>query len=124
MNNVTRVNRVVLSLIIVSLLGFSGYCWQLLSQQQKASELSVAAELILNRVNTDTVYLLGREKANDGNVQQRLNQLSSNLDSFVRQVRNDPDSADNPTPNPCCTTSTAICSTWPSFIPWRWRSST
>lgn len=53
MNNVTRVNRVVLSLIIVSLLGFSGYCWQLLSQQQKASELSVAAELILNRVNTD-----------------------------------------------------------------------
>ncbi|WP_429152172.1 response regulator [Aeromonas hydrophila] len=96
MNNVTRVNRVVLSLIIVSLLGFSGYCWQLLSQQQKASELSVAAELILNRVNTDTVYLLGREKANDGNVQQRLNQLSSNLDSFVRQVRNDPDSADNP----------------------------
>ncbi|MGN4980087.1 ATP-binding protein [Aeromonas dhakensis] len=96
MNNVTRVNRVVLSLIIVSLLAFSGYCWQLLSQQQKASELSVAAELILNRVNTDTVYLLGREKANDGNVQQRLNQLSSNLDSFVRQVRNDPDSADNP----------------------------
>ncbi|WP_429103644.1 response regulator [Aeromonas hydrophila] len=96
MNNVTRVNRVVLSLIIVSLLGFSGYCWQLLSQQQKASELSVAAELILNRVNTDTVYLLGREKANDGNVQQRLNQLSSNLDSFVRQVRNDPDSTDNP----------------------------
>ena len=55
MNNVTRVNRVVLSLIIVSLLAFSGYCWQLLSQQQKASELSVAAELILNRVNTDTV---------------------------------------------------------------------
>ncbi len=96
MNNVTRVNRVVLSLIIVSLLAFSGYCWQLLSQQQKASELSVAAELILNRVNTDTVYLLGREKANDGNVQQRLNQLSSNLDSFVRQVRNDPDSTDNP----------------------------
>ncbi|WP_339015668.1 response regulator [Aeromonas popoffii] len=96
MNNVTRVNRVVLSLIIVALLAFSGYCWQLLSQQQKASELSVAAELILNRVNTDTVYLLGREKANDGNVQQRLNQLSSNLDSFVREVRNDPDAADNP----------------------------
>ncbi|MDF2414768.1 response regulator [Aeromonas sp. 1HA1] len=96
MNNVTRVNRVVLSLIIVALLAFSGYCWQLLSQQQKASELSVAAELILNRVNTDTVYLLGREKANDGNVQQRLNQLSSNLDNFVREVRNDPDAADNP----------------------------
>ncbi|MGY3958133.1 response regulator [Aeromonas popoffii] len=96
MNNVTRVNRVVLSLIIVALLAFSGYCWQLLSQQQKASELSVAAELILNRVNTDTVYLLGREKANDSNVQQRLNQLSSNLDNFVREVRNDPDAADNP----------------------------
>ncbi len=48
MNNVTRINRVVLSLIIVSRLGFSGYCWQLLSQQQKISELSVAAELILN----------------------------------------------------------------------------
>lgn len=96
MNNVTRVNRVVLSLIIVALLAFAGYCWQLLSQQHKASELSVAAELILNRVNTDTIYLLGREKANDGNVQQRLNQLSSNLDSFVRQVRNDPDTADSP----------------------------
>jgi hypothetical protein len=51
-----------LGLIIVSLVGFSAYCWQLLSQQQRAFDLSVAAEMVLNRVNTDTVYLLGRER--------------------------------------------------------------
>ena len=56
MKSVARVNRVVFGLIIVSLLAFSAYCWQLLSQQQRASDLSVAAELVLNRVNTDTVY--------------------------------------------------------------------
>ena len=75
MKSVARVNRVVFGLIIVSLLAFSAYCWQLLSQQQRASDLSVAAELVLNRVNTDTVYLLGREKASDGSVQQRLSLL-------------------------------------------------
>lgn len=96
MKSVARINRVVLSLIIASLLAFSAYCWHLLSQQQRASELSVAAELVLNRVNTDTVYLLGREKASDGSVQQRLSLLSNRLDHFVRQVREDPDSADDP----------------------------
>lgn len=96
MKSVVRVNRVVLSLIIASLLAFSAYCWQLLSQQQRASELSVAAELVLNRINTDTVYLLGREKASDGSIQLRLSQLSSALDNFVREVREDPDSADDP----------------------------
>ena len=96
MKSVARVNRVVLSLIIISLLAFSTYCWQLLSQQQRASELSVAAELVLNRINTDTVYLLGREKASDGSVQLRLSQLSSSLDNFVSRVRDDPDSADDP----------------------------
>jgi two-component system, sensor histidine kinase and response regulator len=96
MKSVVRVNRVVLSLIIVSLLAFSTYCWQLLSQQQRASELSVAAELVLNRINTDTVYLLGREKASDGSVQLRLSQLSNSLDHFVSRVREDPDSVDDP----------------------------
>ena len=70
MKSVARANRVVFGLIIVSLVGFSAYCWQLLSQQQRAFDLSVAAEMVLNRVNTDTVYLLGREKASDGSVQQ------------------------------------------------------
>ncbi|MFC5707202.1 hybrid sensor histidine kinase/response regulator [Aeromonas eucrenophila] len=96
MKSVARVNRVVLSLIIVSLLAFSTYCWQLLSQQQRASELSGAAELVLNRINTDTVYLLGREKASDGSVQQRLSLLSNNLDKFVSLVREDPGSVDDP----------------------------
>jgi hypothetical protein len=95
MNNVTRVNRVVLGLIIVSLVGFSAYCWQLLSQQQRAFDLSVAAEMVLNRVNTDTVYLLGA-KASDGSVQQRLSLLSSHLDRFVRLVHEDPESVDDP----------------------------
>ncbi|MGL5811864.1 MAG: response regulator [Aeromonas sp.] len=96
MKSVARVNRVVLSLIIASLLGFSTYCWQLLSQQQRASELSMAAELVLNRINTDTVYLLGRERASDGSVQQRLSLLSNVLDKFVTQVREDPDLAEDP----------------------------
>ncbi|MGY3869670.1 response regulator [Aeromonas crassostreae] len=96
MNNNTGSNRLILCLVMVTLLLFSGYCWRLLSQQQRAFDLSVAAELILNRVNTDTVYLLGREQANDEQVQQRLEQLSANLDRFVRQVRQDPDSAANP----------------------------
>ncbi|MDX7897968.1 response regulator [Aeromonas media] len=96
MKSVARDNGVVFGLIIVSLLAFSAYCWQLLSQQQRASDLSVAAELVLNRVNTDTVYLLGREKASDGSVQQRLSLLSSSLDRFVSQVREDPGSVDDP----------------------------
>ncbi|MBP8269941.1 MAG: hybrid sensor histidine kinase/response regulator, partial [Aeromonas sp.] len=96
MKSVARDHRVVFGLIIVSLLAFSAYCWQLLSQQQRASDLSVAAELVLNRVNTDTVYLLGREKASDGSVQQRLSLLSSSLDRFVSQVREDPGSVDDP----------------------------
>ena len=96
MNNNTGSNRLILCLVMVTLLLFSGYCWRLLSQQQRAFDLSVAAELILNRVNTDTVYLLGREQANDEQVQQRLEQLSANLDKFVRKVRQDPDSAANP----------------------------
>ncbi|MDU1142628.1 response regulator [Aeromonas rivipollensis] len=96
MKSVARDNRVVFGLIIVSLLAFSAYCWQLLSQQQRASDLSVAAELVLNRVNTDTVYLLGREKASDGSVQQRLSLLSNSLDRFVSQVREDPGSVDDP----------------------------
>ena len=52
--------------------------------------------MILNRVNTDTVYLLGREKASDGSVQQRLSLLSSHLDRFVRLVHEDPESVDDP----------------------------
>ncbi|MFG0833452.1 response regulator [Aeromonas bivalvium] len=96
MNNNTGSNRLILCMVMVTLLLFSGYCWRLLSQQQRAFDLSVAAELILNRVNTDTVYLLGREQANDEQVQQRLEQLSANLDRFVRKVRQDPDSAANP----------------------------
>ncbi|WP_429147542.1 response regulator [Aeromonas rivipollensis] len=96
MKSVARDHRVVFGLIIVSLLAFSAYCWQLLSQQQRASDLSVAAELVLNRVNTDTVYLLGREKASDGSVQQRLSLLSNSLDRFVSQVREDPGSVDDP----------------------------
>ncbi|MFQ2707272.1 response regulator [Aeromonas caviae] len=96
MKSVARANRVVFGLIIVSLVGFSAYCWQLLSQQQRAFDLSVAAEMVLNRVNTDTVYLLGREKASDGSVQQRLSLLSSHLDRFVRLVHEDPESVDDP----------------------------
>ena len=96
MKSVARGNRVVFGLIIVSLVGFSAYCWQLLSQQQRAFDLSVAAEMVLNRVNTDTVYLLGREKASDGSVQQRLSLLSSHLDRFVRLVHEDPESVDDP----------------------------
>lgn len=80
-------------LIVALLLAFSGYCWQSLSQQQQAHDLNEAAEVVLNRINADTVYLLGREQANDSNVQQRLNQLSITLDGFVRKVRSDPELA-------------------------------
>ncbi len=90
MNKGSRKNRVLLGLVVALLLAFSGYCWQLLSQQQQAEDMSTAAEVVLNRINSDTVYLLGREQANDTNVQQRLSQLSANLDSFVRMVRSDP----------------------------------
>ncbi|MCS3459895.1 response regulator [Aeromonas sp. BIGb0445] len=95
MNSNTRSNRLILCVVIATLLLFSGYCWRLLIQQQRAFDLSVAAEMILNRVNTDTVYLLGHEQANDEQVQQRLEQLSVNLDRFVRKVQQDPDSAGN-----------------------------
>ncbi|AEB49691.1 Two-component system hybrid sensor histidine kinase/response regulator [Aeromonas veronii B565] len=78
-------------LIVALLLAFSGYCWQSLSQQQQAHNLNEAAEVVLNRINADTLYLLGREQANDSNVQQRLNQLSITLDGFVREVRSDPE---------------------------------
>ncbi|WP_337075107.1 hybrid sensor histidine kinase/response regulator [Aeromonas veronii] len=91
MNKGSRKNRAVPGLIIALLLAFSGYCWQSLSQQQQAHNLNEAAEVVLNRINADTVYLLGREQANDSNVQQRLNQLSITLDSFVREVRSDPE---------------------------------
>lgn len=91
MNKGSRKNRVVLGLIVALLLAFSGYCWQLLSWQQQAQELNTAAEVVLNRINSDTVYLLGREKANDESVQQRLGQLSFTLDGFARKVRSDPD---------------------------------
>lgn len=47
MKSVARGNRVVFGLIIVSLVGFSAYCWQLLSQQQRAFDLSVAAAFYL-----------------------------------------------------------------------------
>ncbi|HDO1312698.1 response regulator [Aeromonas veronii] len=91
MNKGSRKNRAVPGLIIALLLAFSGYCWQSLSQQQQAHDLNDAAEVVLNRINADTVYLLGREQANDSNVQQRLNQLSITLDGFVREVRSDPE---------------------------------
>ncbi|CAJ1841106.1 response regulator [Aeromonas veronii] len=91
MNKGSRKNRAVPGLIVALLLAFSGYCWQSLSQQQQAHDLNDAAEVVLNRINADTVYLLGREKANDSNVQQRLNQLSITLDGFVREVRSDPE---------------------------------
>ncbi|MFQ2071468.1 response regulator [Aeromonas veronii] len=91
MNKGSRKNRAVPGLIVVLLLAFSGYCWQSLSQQQQAHDLNDAAEVVLNRINADTVYLLGREQANDSNVQQRLNQLSITLDGFVREVRSDPE---------------------------------
>ncbi|WP_429076357.1 response regulator [Aeromonas veronii] len=91
MNKGSRKNRAVPGLIVALLLAFSGYCWQSLSQQQQAHDLNDAAEVVLNRINADTVYLLGREQANDSNVQQRLNQLSITLDSFVREVRSDPE---------------------------------
>ncbi|HDO1382347.1 TPA: response regulator [Aeromonas veronii] len=91
MNKGSRKNRVVPGLIVALLLAFSGYCWQSLSQQQQAHNLNEAAEVMLNRINADTVYLLGREQANDSNVQQRLNQLSITLDGFVREVRSDPE---------------------------------
>lgn len=78
-------------LIVALLLAFSSYCWQSLSQQQQAHNLNEAAEVVLNRINADTLYLLGREQANDSNVQQRLNQLSITLDGFVREVRSDPE---------------------------------
>ncbi|MEB8285880.1 response regulator [Aeromonas veronii] len=89
----SRKNRAVPGLIVALLLAFSGYCWQSLSQQQQAHDLNEAAEVVLNRINADTVYLLGREQANDSNVQQRLNQLSITLDGFVRKVRSDPELA-------------------------------
>ncbi|MGL6151341.1 MAG: hypothetical protein ACRC1N_09180, partial [Aeromonas sobria] len=79
----SRKNRVVAVLITAVLLAFSGYCWQLLSQQQQVKELNSTAEVVLNRINADTVYLLGREQANDSNIQQRLSQLSIILDGFV-----------------------------------------
>ncbi|MGC5426094.1 response regulator [Aeromonas veronii bv. sobria] len=91
MNKGSRKNRAVPGLIVALLLAFSGYCWQSLSQQQQAHDLNDAAEVVLNRINADTVYLLGREQANDNNVQQRLNQLSITLDGFVREVRSDPE---------------------------------
>ncbi|MFM5461278.1 response regulator [Aeromonas veronii] len=91
MNKGSRKNRAVPGLIVALLLAFSGYCWQSLSQQQQAHNLSEAAEVVLNRINADTLYLLGREQANDSNVQQRLNQLSITLDGFVREVRSDPE---------------------------------
>ncbi|MEH8246922.1 response regulator [Aeromonas veronii] len=91
MNKGSRKNRAVPGLIVALLLAFSGYCWQSLSQQQQAHDLNDAAEVVLNRINADTVYLLGREQANDSNVQQRLNQLSMTLDGFVREVRSDPE---------------------------------
>ncbi|WP_429215589.1 response regulator [Aeromonas veronii] len=91
MNKGSRKNRAVPRLIVALLLAFSGYCWQSLSQQQQAHDLNDAAEVVLNRINADTVYLLGREQANDSNVQQRLNQLSITLDGFVREVRSDPE---------------------------------
>ncbi|MGL5524431.1 MAG: response regulator [Aeromonas veronii] len=89
MNKGSRKNRAVPGLIVALLLAFSGYCWQSLSQQQQAHDLNDAAEVVLNRINADTLYLLGREQANDSNVQQRLNQLSITLDGFVREVRSD-----------------------------------
>ncbi|MFM5271968.1 response regulator [Aeromonas veronii] len=91
MNKGSRKNRAVPGLIVALLLAFSGYCWQSLSQQQQAHDLNDAAEVVLNQINADTVYLLGREQANDSNVQQRLNQLSITLDGFVREVRSDPE---------------------------------
>lgn len=91
MNKGSRKNRAVPGLIVALLLAFSGYCWQSLSQQQQAHNLNEAAEVVLNRINADTRYLLGREQANDSNVQQRLNQLSITLDGFVREVRSDPE---------------------------------
>ncbi|MFQ1992849.1 response regulator [Aeromonas veronii] len=91
MNKGSRKNRAVPGLIVALLLAFSGYCWQSLSQQQQAHDLNDAAEVVLNRINADTVYLLGREQANDSNVQQRLDQLSITLDGFVREVRSDPE---------------------------------
>ncbi|MFM5615839.1 response regulator [Aeromonas veronii] len=91
MNKGSRKNRAVPGLIVALLLAFSGYCWQSLSQQQQAHNLNEAAEVVLNRINADTLYLLGREQANDSNVQQRLNQLSITLDGFVREVRSDPE---------------------------------
>ncbi|HIC8798841.1 TPA: response regulator [Aeromonas veronii] len=91
MNKGSRKNRAVPGLIVALLLAFSGYCWQSLSQQQQAHNLNEAAEVVLNRINADTLYLLGREQANDSNVQQRLNQLSITLDGFVREVRRDPE---------------------------------
>lgn len=91
MNKGSRKNRAVPGLIFALLLAFSGYCWQSLSQQQQAHNLNEAAEVVLNRINADTLYLLGREQANDSNVQQRLNQLSITLDGFVREVRSDPE---------------------------------
>ncbi|MFQ2026688.1 response regulator [Aeromonas veronii] len=89
MNKGSRKNRAVPGLIVALLLAFSGYCWQSLSQQQQAHNLNEAAEVVLNRINADTLYLLRREQANDSNVQQRLNQLSITLDGFVREVRSD-----------------------------------
>lgn len=85
------VPRVVAVLLSALLVAFSGYCWQLLSQQQQTQAFNKSAEVVLNRINADTVYLLGREHANDSNVHQRLNQLSFALDGFVRKVRNDPE---------------------------------
>ncbi|MGL4507730.1 MAG: hybrid sensor histidine kinase/response regulator, partial [Aeromonas sobria] len=83
-------------LITAVLLAFSGYCWQLLSQQQQVKELNSTAEVVLNRINADTVYLLGREQANDSNIQQRLSQLSIILDGFVRHIRSDPAAEQDP----------------------------
>ncbi|MFB2862684.1 response regulator [Aeromonas sp. MdU4] len=91
MNKGSRKSPVVPALVAALLLGFSGFCWQLLSQQQQAHNLNEAAEVVLNRINSDSVYLLGRENANDSNVQQRLGQLSIVLDTFVRTIRSDPE---------------------------------
>ncbi|MGY3914713.1 hybrid sensor histidine kinase/response regulator [Aeromonas australiensis] len=93
MNKGSRKNRAVPGLIVALLLAFSGYCWQLLSQKQHALDLNKAAEVVLNRISADTVYLLGRDQTNDSHVQQRLNQLSITLDGFMRKIRSDPELA-------------------------------
>ncbi|MGL5323919.1 MAG: response regulator [Aeromonas sp.] len=92
----SRKSPVVLLLVAALLLGFSVLCWQLLSQQQRAYSLNQAAEAVLNRINTDSVYLLGRDSASDSNAQQRLVQLSGIIDSFVHKVRSEAEPEQTP----------------------------